>query len=713
MAELPSIQDDLQLLGEPGNTNDTGNEDENEGQIEKSTRGPKDTFHGNIFEMKLLTLFLVRGINAGYSSWKLGAEMSDLGGGFDDLVFYYTEEGSKQEKCRLLQAKHKRQNNTKNKSDYNKKQGQKKIQAANLFDSNDGDYSLAKYFKLFLSKNGNITTEKGNITEDLIIATNIGFDETDFEKKGIILKDVTKDKTDQILYFGQNNNGTQFKKYKIQLKNETVKKEVYENLKKQSESYLFAKKIVNCVISGEPMSLRPDQEYRNVFKKYHFALFNENILVKTLNNAENMATFRPEFFEEVEETQSYFFTAIKNEVKTSLIKWLLATPFIFKVSEEIWTKEMRNLPGRHKEENRNNLADAIADIMLSEENEKILDIINNGLIKEYSGALIKSVLKQVGDSKTKTSFKSDFLKNKRSKFRNRLEEKLQADWKKILKMMGPLKVAAGFGENPDNESKVNEGKLPTDIITDADIDSFFDKLTFAINTPDEIELGEVISQDISKHFGLLNVQFHSSLIFEKVLNWFKESDSKYIDKQEAKKILIDKVNDSMIHSRITNASLDYQQQELDFKEEEVEKDPELTTESLTSFLADECRFLWSITAPNEDALNLKAFQVCAVVKSLDERFKEMSDSFIIIKSSYFTKNKSLKNQRASEKLIDDKKIESLKKSMSFQTSLLIIVREKLTKEATEKAVAAVMAAVPATVNLKKKKVIIIGVEHSS
>ena len=197
-------------------------------------------------------------------------------------------------------------------------------------------------------------------------------------------------------------------------------------------------------------------------------------------------------------------------------------------------------------------------------------------------------------------------------------------------------------------------------------------MTFAINTPDEIELGEVISRDISKHFGLLNVQFPSSLIFEKVLNWFKESNSKFMKEQEAKKILIDEVNDSMIHSRITSASLDYQQQELDFKDEEVEEDLELT-KSVTSFLNESSTFL-PIHAPNEHALNLKAFQVRAVVKSHPkETFKEMSDSFLIIKSSYFMKNKSLTNQEESEKIIDDKKIESVKKSMSSQTSLLIIV----------------------------------------
>ena len=72
--------------------------------------GLKNTLHGNVFQLKLLMLFLIRGIAAGYQ-FQLGTEMPEVGGKFDDLIFKFKDETTSNEEqiksYRFLQAKHK------------------------------------------------------------------------------------------------------------------------------------------------------------------------------------------------------------------------------------------------------------------------------------------------------------------------------------------------------------------------------------------------------------------------------------------------------------------------------------------------------------------------------------------------------------------------------------------------------------------------------
>ena len=51
----------------------------------------RDTLHGDIFQLKLLMLFLIRGIRLKYSHFQLSTEMLGIGGKFDDLVFVYQD----------------------------------------------------------------------------------------------------------------------------------------------------------------------------------------------------------------------------------------------------------------------------------------------------------------------------------------------------------------------------------------------------------------------------------------------------------------------------------------------------------------------------------------------------------------------------------------------------------------------------------------------
>ena len=50
--------------------------------------GLRSTTHGDVFQLKLLILFLIRTIAAGYQ-FQLGTEIPGMGGKFDDLIFKY------------------------------------------------------------------------------------------------------------------------------------------------------------------------------------------------------------------------------------------------------------------------------------------------------------------------------------------------------------------------------------------------------------------------------------------------------------------------------------------------------------------------------------------------------------------------------------------------------------------------------------------------
>ncbi len=154
----------------------------------KPTQGLRKTNHGVIFQLKLLMLFLIRGINAGYM-FKLGTEMEDIGGKFDDLIFKYevnndsaTEE--KRYRYRYLQAKH-------------KQNSQLKITTKQLFNDSEGDFSLPKYFRSYCDM-----ISRGDDVEDCIICTNISFNENDLKNNQIKLEPV--EEQDRIFAFGTN-----------------------------------------------------------------------------------------------------------------------------------------------------------------------------------------------------------------------------------------------------------------------------------------------------------------------------------------------------------------------------------------------------------------------------------------------------------------------------------------------------------------------------
>ena len=136
-----------------------------------------NAMHGNIYQLKLLILFLCRGIFRQYN-FRLGTEIKEAKK-FDDLVFEY-KEGDKIQ-YRLLQAKHRLGES-------------RKITVHNLLEQPKGDYSLIKYFLSYRDSKEQELFTNGTI-KDIIICTNIGFNVKDLKKAKIEVEEIV-DKDD-------------------------------------------------------------------------------------------------------------------------------------------------------------------------------------------------------------------------------------------------------------------------------------------------------------------------------------------------------------------------------------------------------------------------------------------------------------------------------------------------------------------------------------
>jgi hypothetical protein len=216
--------------------------------------GLKNTLHGNIYQLKLLMLFLKRGLDKGYS-FRLATEMDDAEK-FDDLVFEYENERKDGTIWRFLQAKHKQDES-------------KKISVNDLLTEKDGEFSLQKYFISYrkIKKNPEFSG-KNNELKDFIICTNIHLEErlqSSFERIS---------EKDNILDIDTESDSKKPERRKLKMDDDFSKKEeLVSILKNTSDLNRLARKLAECVTKEEPINLKDP-----LFRSYHSALRENKVI---------------------------------------------------------------------------------------------------------------------------------------------------------------------------------------------------------------------------------------------------------------------------------------------------------------------------------------------------------------------------------------------------------------------------------------------------
>jgi hypothetical protein len=225
-----------------------------------------DAGQGNRFQSKLLTLFCIRAINAGYKFY-LGTELFDQGNKFDDLIFKYTKDEDAENKgenwpYQYLQAK----------SRLNEKEN--KITAKDLFavptkekkkrEKINIDFSLPKYFRSYRE-----IIRRGDKIDTCIICTNIDFEKKEsLKRNGIEVKEVQL--TDKILQFAKLSDDKNPTRCKLD-----ISKEKSDILKEETTSKILAEILLDSNDGNETKKLCKKSE---VIRNYHIALIKENVI---------------------------------------------------------------------------------------------------------------------------------------------------------------------------------------------------------------------------------------------------------------------------------------------------------------------------------------------------------------------------------------------------------------------------------------------------
>ncbi|CAH0545963.1 unnamed protein product [Brassicogethes aeneus] len=364
--------------------------------------------HGVIYQLKLLMLFLKRGVDNQYS-FRLSTEKKEANK-FDDLFFEVTKNGKKE--YRLLQAKHKADES-------------KKITFDNLLTESDSDYSLVKYFLSYKDSKKEELFKNG-IIKHVTVCTNINLDLDDkYELNGVskTIREVVQkiEEKDNILDIDSEMFAKEAVRYRFS-------DNVALLLKPKLEHYNWtrlARRLAECFLKNN--SIQHHQEH-DIFKVYHTVLAKEVIHVKD-------EKFHDKFIENkgISEDTQKFREAFAKEIK--------------KQSKGALTLEHINL--------------AISE-------RKVVDN------------------KQVG-----------------------------------------LKLSNNFGSGEDKN-------WPNNAISDKDVNDFLDCLVFAVNQPNEDQLGKIIENEISKEFNFAAKDYVYKKLFEKMLEWLNGKEEEFFSYQDGK-----------------------------------------------------------------------------------------------------------------------------------------------------------------------------------
>lgn len=251
------------------------------------SEGLKLTEHGNIFQLKLLMLVLLRASeqNGVCGDFRLATEL-DEAEKFDDVVFQYQDWNGKW-KFRLIQAKHREGLDSEEKLE---KVNEKDF----LSEKKDDPFALFKYFRSFLRIKQRINYDSiysifpNSEVEDLILITNVNLD---CERlKMSCMESINHDK---LLKVGEKFRTTTTHKFKNET-NKFLVNELRLICENTSDFRKLVEKFVDCILNDEKLDL--DSE----IVKYYFHPLMHNVLEKSQSETKKNdieLKFRDEFIE--------------------------------------------------------------------------------------------------------------------------------------------------------------------------------------------------------------------------------------------------------------------------------------------------------------------------------------------------------------------------------------------------------------------------------
>lgn len=589
---------------------------------EFSKSGLVHSLHGDIYQLKLIMMFLQRGLLNGYR-FELATERDDAEK-FDDVVFEFSKRksyGSPLNIGRFLQAKHKLDDN-------------KTITVNDLITQANGEFSLKKYFDSYCKIRRSHIFESDLCKRDFVLCTNIGFKYGD-SKDGVTLsQDIFDQVVDEHGIFD-----TTLLRFK---KDFEGKKQITSAIMNASEVIRLVKKFAEIVLDG--VSLADDKTKDDpdaaLFKAYQFALIDEVIDGKTdmlssdFIRGQNLSIkamlFRTTFIKLVNDRRNSYnieenpiicdqnkrafvqlFTKelaqlIKSQKGKKVIKVMrwksiikenidkLAGHVLVKIGDKVKFSQQfllgKNLPGNLndfraellKDFTTNNLSqyefecnnlkvceelyvredsfwEFIRDKKLEVGNsfgkcdhtinslekfvEKISSLIVDTEASEKRNVHVKRSDKVISSNIDKLAkyvliedgstfkFSSDFLDGdvklpgNLDVFRRRLFGDLEA-LSFDCKTLGEYKFLIR------NFPKSN---LPNESIEQIkeDVDHFLKDLRFALNQPNEVELGNIIKEELGKEFNASDTKNVYSRLLESMLDWMKNKEGVFYTDIEA------------------------------------------------------------------------------------------------------------------------------------------------------------------------------------
>jgi hypothetical protein len=247
----------------------------------------------------------------------------------------------------------------------------------------------------------------------------------------------------------------------------------------------------------------------------------------------------------------------------------------------------------------------------------------NESVRNYHIALIKE---KVIDLETK-KFHEDFINRpdeltegakELRKYLLQLSENVE-NWNKMT-----VSFDKNFGKTP-LEPKIFNYPLPV-AVKDEEIQGFLDKLIFAVNTPNEDELDDVLKREMNIYFTVLTSDLQSAYVMNEMVNWFKRKDNVWLSSEEAKKLFLDKTHKIMESIRLNAISIDYQNQlKKDLMDLEFNNDSfQIMTEKLEPLFKDTSN---SVITIGSESPQHTAVKFIAAIKTLPDFIYD--DSFLV------------------------------------------------------------------------------------